>query len=147
MTQALPLGNVLTLGARDFAAQRDFYRRVGWPQVMDDDQFAVFELRGIVLALFPLSKLAHDGNTEPAPDAAGIGFSIGLQVDSADEVDQLTEHMRSAGAHVTKEPVDAEFFTGRSAYLHDPEGNYFEVVWADMADNPVVIASRRAAGL
>jgi hypothetical protein len=41
---------VNTLGARDFGALRDFYRRVGWPQVMDDVDFAVFELRGIVLA-------------------------------------------------------------------------------------------------
>jgi hypothetical protein len=70
-----------------------------------------------------------------------------VQVDSADEVDRLTEHMRAAGARVTKEPVDAEFFTGRSAYLCDPEANYFEIVWADMPNNPVVIASRRAAGL
>ena len=147
MTPTLPLGNVITLGTRNYGAQREFYRRVGWPQVVDDDDFAVFELRGIVLALFPLAKLAHDGHTDPASSTAGIGFSIGLQVDSADEVDQLTEHMRSAGAQVTKEPVDAEFFTGRSAYLHDPEGNYFEIVWADMPDNPVVTASHRAAGI
>lgn len=55
--------------------------------------------------------------------------------------------MRAAGARVTNEPVDAEFFTGRSAYLCDPGGNYFEIVWADMPNNPVVIAARRAAGL
>jgi hypothetical protein len=147
MTNQLPLANVITLGVRDFEALREFYRRVGWPQVMDDGEFAVFELRGIVLALFPLAKLARDGNTEPDSSTGGIGFTIGVQVDSADEVDRLTEQMRAAGARVTKEPVDAEFFTGRSAYLCDPEGNYFEIVWADMANNPVVIASRRAAGL
>jgi predicted lactoylglutathione lyase len=147
MTSTLPLANVITLGARDFDALRDFYQRVGWPQVMDDGEFAVFELRGIVLALFPLAKLARDGNTEPAPSSGGIRFTIGVQVDSAEAVDQLTEHMRAAGAGVTKEPVGAEFFTGRSAYLCDPEGNYFEIVWADMPNNPVVLASRRAAGL
>ncbi len=38
-----------------------------------------------------------------------------------------------------------EFFTGRSAYLADPEGNYFEIVWADEPDNPIV-ASARGAG-
>ena len=59
MTSPLPLANLITLGARDFGALGDFYRRVGWPQVMDDGDFAVFELRGIVLALFPLSKLAR----------------------------------------------------------------------------------------
>ena len=147
MPDQLPLANLITLGARDFGALRDFYRRVGWPQVLDDGEFAVFELRGILLALFPLDKLARDGNTEPEPSAGGIRFTIGMQVDSAEEVDRLTEHMRAAGAHVTKEPVDAEFFTGRSAYLCDPEGNYFEITWADMPTNPVVIAAHRAAGL
>jgi uncharacterized protein len=147
VTDQLPLANMITLGARDFGALRDFYRRVGWPQVMDDGEFAAFELRGIVLAVFPVTKLARDGNTEPEPSSGGIRFTIGVQVDSADEVDRLTEHMRAAGARVTKEPVDAEFFTGRSAYLCDPEGNYFEIVWADMPTNPVVLAARRAAGL
>src|SRR4051794_21494439 len=42
MTNPLPLANVITFGARDFGALRGFYRRVGWPQVMDDDGFAVF---------------------------------------------------------------------------------------------------------
>jgi hypothetical protein len=147
VTDQLPLANLITLGARDFDALRGFYQRVGWPQVMDDGEFAVFELRGIVLALFPLAKLARDGNTEPEPSGGGVRFTIGVQVDSAEEVDRLTEHMRAAGARVTKEPVNAEFFTGRSAYLCDPEDNYFEIVWADMPNNPVVIAARRAAGL
>src|ERR1051326_4599475 len=141
-----PLANLITLGARDLPTLRDFYRALGWPQIVDDGGFVAFELRGIVLALFPLTELARDGNAEPAPSTAGLGFTIGVQVDSAEEVDRLTEQMRAAGARVTKEPVDAEFFTGRSAYLCDPEGNYFEIAWADMPENPVVIAPRRAAG-
>ena len=70
----------------------------------------------------------------------GIGFTVGIMVDTAEEVDELTEQMRKAGARVTKEPVDAEFFTGRSAYLCDPEDNYFEITWAE-PNNP--ITSRR----
>ncbi len=65
-------------------------------------------------------------------------------VGAANGVDRLTEQMRTAGARVTKEPVDAEFFTGRSAYLCDPEGNYFEIAWADEPDNPVLAATRPA---
>ena len=86
------------------------------------------------------------GRSHPEPGTGGIRFTIGVMVDSADEVDRLTEQMRAAGARVTKEPIDAEFFTGRSAYLCDPEGNYFEIAWADMPDNPVLLATRRAAG-
>ncbi len=146
MADQPPLANLITLGARDFAVLRDFYRRLGWRQVMDDGEFAVFELRGILLALFPLAQLARDGGSEPDPGTGGIRFTIGMMVDSAAEVDRLTDQMRRAGARVTKEPVDAEFFTGRSAYLCDPEGNYFEIAWAEN-DNPVSQAARRAAGL
>src|SRR5262249_22158606 len=101
---------------------------------------------GIVLALFPLAKLARDGSAEPEPGTGGIRFTIGVQVDSAVEVDRLTEQMRHAGARVTKEPVDAEFFTGRSAYVCDPEGNYFEIAWEDSPNTRAAIAPRRAAG-
>jgi predicted lactoylglutathione lyase len=139
-----PLANVMiTLGARDLPRLRDFYRKLSWPQIIDEHDFAAFELRGVVLALFPIAQLARDGNTEPEPSTGGVRFSIGVMVDTPNEVDRLTEQMRHAGARVTKEPVDAEFFTGRSAYLCDPEDNYFEITWVQ-PDNP--IASRRATG-
>ena len=51
---------------------------------------------------------------------------------------RTAEQMRKAGARVTKEPVDAEFFTGRSAYLCDPEDNYFEITWA-APNNPITL--------
>lgn len=143
MSAPAPLADVMiTLGARDFSRLREFYRELGWPQIIDDEQFAAFELRGVVLAVFPVAELARDGNTDPCPGGEGISFTIGIMVDTPEQVDQLTEQMRAAGARVTKQPVDAEFFTGRSAYLCDPEGNYFEITWADMPDNP--ITSRRA---
>jgi predicted lactoylglutathione lyase len=142
MSTPTPLADVMiTLGARDFPALREFYRKLGWPQLIDDKQFAAFEVRGAVLAVLPVAELARDGNTEPDPGSEGIRFTIGIMVDTPEEVDQLTEQMRAAGARVTKQPVDAEFFTGRSAYLCDPEGNYFEITWADMPDNPII--SRR----
>lgn len=147
MTQHPPLANLITLGARDIGRLRSFYRALGWPQIIDDGQFAAFELRGVVLALFPIDQLARDGHTEPEPGSGGIRFSLGVLLDSAAEVDRLTDKMRRAGARVTKEPVDAEFFTGRSAYLCDPEGNYFEIAWAEPTGNLVLAAARRAAGL
>ena len=140
MSAAPPLADVMiTLGARDFPRLRGFYRDLGWPQIIDDE-FAAFELRGVVVTLFPLAQLARDVNTEPDLGSGGIRFTIRIMVDAPEEVDQLTEQMRNVGARVTKEPVDAEFFTGRSAYLCDPEGNYYEITWAE-PNNP--ITSRR----
>jgi catechol 2,3-dioxygenase-like lactoylglutathione lyase family enzyme len=138
-----PLADVMiTLGAHDLPKLRDFYRRLGWPTIIDDGEFAAFDLRGVVLALFPVAELARDGNTEPDPGSGGIRFTVGIMVDTPDEVDELTERMRQAGARVTKEPVDAEFFAGRSAYLCDPEDNYFEITWAE-PNNPITL--RRVA--
>ena len=87
---------------------------------VSDGEFAVFELRGILLALFPIAQLACDGTTEPEPGTGGIRFTIGVMAGTAEQVDRLTDQMRQAGARLTKAPVDAEFFAGRSAYLCDP---------------------------
>jgi predicted lactoylglutathione lyase len=141
-----PLANVFTLGVHDFTAERDFYRAMGWPQVADDDGYAAFELRGALLCLFPAENLASDGKTEVAPASRGVPFTIGIMVDRREDVDALVDRFRTAGARVTKEPEDAEFFEGRSSYLADPEGNFFEVAWATR-DNTIVAAARRAAGL
>jgi hypothetical protein len=36
MKTSAPLANLITLGARDFSSLRDFYRNLGWPQIIDD---------------------------------------------------------------------------------------------------------------
>ncbi len=139
-----PLANVITLGVHDLEAETRFYRELGWPQVVDLSDFAAFELRGAVLALFPIDRLAVDARSEPSPPHPGIGFSLGIMADSPAQVDELVERADRAGARVTKPARDAEAFSGRSAYFADPEGNYWEVAWA-APDNPIVAAARRAA--
>lgn len=147
MNSSAPLANTITLGVEDLDRERTFYEALGWPVVFDDgDDFVVFELRGILLALFPLEKLALDARVEPHLNQGRIRSSIIISVDSADAVDALAELVRAAGGTLTKPPVDPEFFEGRDAYFTDPEGNFWEIAYAP-ADNPVVIASRRAAGL
>ena len=141
-----PLANVFTLGVRDFHNERDFYRALGWPLVLDDDDFTVFELRGALLALFPVDKLAADAGTSPDERHSGIRFAIIISVDDPADVDVLAARVRDAGGTFSKEPTDAEFFQGRDAYFSDPEGNFWEIAYAP-ADNPVLAASRRAAGV
>ncbi len=139
-----PLANVITLGAHDLRALRQFYVRLGWPQVVDQDDYAAFELGGAVLAVFPVDKLAADGRSQPERGHGGIRFTIGIIVDGPDDVDALAGLVRESGGQVTKEPVDGEFFQGRSAYVADPEGNYWEIAWAP-PENAIVAAARRAA--
>jgi predicted lactoylglutathione lyase len=145
-TSPVPIANVITLGAQHVPALRDFYRRLGWPLIIDDEDFAAFELRGAVLALFAADKLAADGRAPVEPRQGGIRITIGIMVDGREEVDQMAERVRQSGGRLTKEPLDAEFFEGRSAYFADPEDNYWEIAWA-LPDNAIVAAARRAAGI
>lgn len=147
MTQSEPpLANLITLGVHDIVQEREFYKRLGWPVVLDTDDFVVFELRGAVLALFPRDQLARDANAEPAPASSGISWSVIIIVDRPEDVDELAARAEAAGARLTKRPTDPEFFEGRDAYFADPENNYWEIAWA-RGTNPVTVATRRAAGL
>jgi len=145
MASQPPLANIITLGVHDLARERRFYQQLGWPIVLDSDDFIVFELRGALLALFPLDQLAGDAHTQAAPSSPGIRTAVIISVEQAAQVDELAAQARAAGATLTKAPTDAEFFEGRDAYFADPEGNYWEIAWSE-GSNPVVAAARRAAG-
>ena len=85
---------------------------------------------GPLLALFGVDDLGRDAHAVPERGRGGIRSSIIITVDRSQDVDELTERARVAGARITKDPVAAEFFEGRDAYFADPEGNYWEVAWS-----------------
>ena len=95
---------------------------------------------------FGIDQLGIDVRATPEPGHGGIRSSVIVTADRPEDVDALVRRAQAAGATVTKEPTDAEFFEGRDAYFADPEGNYWEVAWA-AEDNPVTAAARRAAGI
>ncbi len=141
--QQAPLANVIMLGVRDLVAQRDFYRRLGWPQ-LDSEVFTAFQLRGALLTLFPVDRLAAESNMPPESSSGGIRSRVAIIAERPEDVDEIADRVRAAGGTVTREPADAEFFEGRSAYFTDPEGHCWEVAWTP-PDNFIVAAARRAA--
>jgi hypothetical protein len=142
--QQAPLANVITLGVRDLAAERDFYRDLGWPR-LDSDVFTVFELRGAVLALFPVENLAAESHLPPESSQGGIRFRVAMIAERPEDVDEMANRVRAGGGTVTREPADADFYDGRSMYFSDPEGFCWEVAWTPPG-NAIVAAARRAAG-
>jgi uncharacterized protein len=122
--------NVVTLGVRDLQRQRDFYRALGWEVAIEAEDFCAFQLGGLFLGLFPWDKLAADGQTQAAPRTEGMrGFSLGINVERPEQVDEFIAEVERAGAVVTKPPGDPIEFEGRNAYFADPEENYWEVVY------------------
>src|SRR5881275_2358207 len=138
--------NVVTLGARDLARLQNFYVALGWEVAIEAEDFCAFQLRGALLALFPWDRLAADGQAEAAAPAKGMrGFSLGINVERPEQVDETIAAAESAGATVTKPPSDPAEFEGRHAYFADPEENYWEVVYLK-GDGPAQQAIKRALG-
>ena len=115
--QGPPLANTITLGVRNVDAQRAFYLALGWPLVLDSEDFVVFELRGALLALFPVEKLGADAHAEPEIGQGGIRFNIIITVDAPDEVDALAETVRRAGGRAVHEASDRRRVLRRSRRL------------------------------
>jgi hypothetical protein len=135
--------SVITLGARDLDVLKAFYCGLGWKLAIDLDGFAAFGLRGAVLALFPLQELASDAHSEAAAPEQGLrGFTIAVNVDRREQVDETIAAVSEAGGRITKHPTDADW-GGRSAYFADPEDNYWEIAWVP-PESRMAEAIRRA---
>jgi catechol 2,3-dioxygenase-like lactoylglutathione lyase family enzyme len=124
-----PRISLVTIGARDMAALRAFYRSLGWEEYPGaDDSWAAFRTGGGILALFPLAGLANDAHV-PVTDPVGFrGVTLAANVEQPEQVDEAIEFARKAGATITKEAEEAEW-GGRSGCFQDPEGNVWEVAW------------------
>ncbi len=74
---------------RDFAAERAFYLRRRWPLVLAFEGFAVFELRGPPLTLFPVERLARNATVKPDTFRKGIQSSIMISAETPQRVDEM----------------------------------------------------------
>jgi catechol 2,3-dioxygenase-like lactoylglutathione lyase family enzyme len=89
---------------------------------------AFFELQaGLKLALWPRKSIARDtGIASGRPNPAE--FTIGHNVSSKAEVDDVMAQAKSAGAVVIKAAHDT-FWGGYAGYFQDPDGHLWEVAW------------------
>jgi uncharacterized glyoxalase superfamily protein PhnB len=55
-------------------------------------------------------------------------FSLGHNVRSKAEVDNVMEQARQAGAVIVKQAADT-FWGGYAGYFQDPDGHVWEVAW------------------
>ena len=127
--------SVVTIGARDVQALKAFYQRLGWQTTSTADDFAAFPLGGAVLCLYDLAHLTAEAKLPPAEAADGSfkGFTLAINVDREEQVAEVLESARDAGATVLAEPVKRDW-GGVSAYFADPEGNAWEIAWVPGAE-------------
>jgi uncharacterized protein len=125
--------SIVTLGARDMGTLRQFYRALGWPELPEgDDTWTGFLLGGVLLALFPVHDLIAEAAPGSPPPTGWSGVSLACTVDTRDEVDRAFSAAVSAGATPVAAATDRPW-GGRSAFVADPEGNRWEIIWGPRA--------------
>lgn len=130
-----PRITVITIGVDDLEASLLFYRDgLGFPtkgivgNELAHGAVVFIDLqRGLRLALWPRSSIAHDTGLE-----IGVGnpteMTLGHNVSSKAEVDKVMTRAKAAGAAIVK-PAHDTFWGGYSGYFLDPDGHLWEIVW------------------
>jgi catechol 2,3-dioxygenase-like lactoylglutathione lyase family enzyme len=130
-----PRITVITLGVDDLERSLKFYRDgLGLPtegivgKEFEHGVVAFFDLQsGLKLAIWNRKDIAHEAkviqNTSSPTE-----FTIGHNVSSKEEVDQVMEQAKRAGAVIT-DPAHDAFWGGYSGHFQDPDGHLWEVVW------------------
>jgi predicted lactoylglutathione lyase len=119
---------VVTVAVENLSRSRRFYSDgLGWTPLMDLDEVVFYQAGfGLVFAIWPLQDLSRDVGTPIGP---GSAFSLGHNVDSKEEVDEVIKRARSAGAAIVKERQDAPLFGGYQGYFADPDGHLWDIVY------------------
>ena len=130
-----PRISYVTLGVDDLERSLEFYRDgLGFPTKgivgADDEEGGVvfFEMGGgLILALWSRKSIARDSGL-PLQDPSSTEFTLAHNVSSTQEVDEIMEQARRAGAGILK-PAQKTFWGGYSGYFQDPDGHVWEVAW------------------
>ena len=126
---------MLTLGVDDLERALAFYRDglglasegiIGTE--FEYGAVAFFKLQnGMNLALWPRASLARDTGLPVQPPSA-TELSIGHNVNSKQEVEEVMSRAERAGARIVKPPGET-FWGGFAGYFQDPDGHLWEVAF------------------
>lgn len=108
--------NQVTLPVKDMDVSTDFYRRLGFLQIVDTPHYARFACPDDG-ATFSLSLAAQDFNS-----GAVIYFEH-------QQLDDWVQEIQQRGIELTQLPTNQSYLW-REAILHDPSGNKIKLYWA-----------------
>mgnify|MGYP003583299820 CR=1 FL=1 len=130
-----PRITVITIGVDDLERSLSFYRDglglstegiVG--EEFEHGAVVFIQLdTGLRLALWPRKSIAHDTGL-PVGTASPTEFTLGHNVSSKAEVDEVMQQAARAGARIVK-PAHGTFWGGYAGYFQDPDGHVWEAVW------------------
>ncbi|CUH87289.1 putative enzyme related to lactoylglutathione lyase [Phaeobacter sp. CECT 5382] len=130
--------SLITLGVPDMDKAAAFYDALGWTRAESPDGVIAYDLISQTLGLYPLEKLAEDMGLPLSALGAGA-MTLSHNTRSAQEVDQLMQAAKAAGAEVLR-PAGEVFWGGYIGYFRAPDGHIWEI-----AHNPFSPLSEEGA--
>ena len=140
-----PRISVITLGVDDLERAVRFYRDglqlethgiIG--QEHEHGAVAFFDLQaGLKLALWPRESISRETGL-PLLKSSAVEITIGHNVQTIQEVDEVMAQAEAAGATIIK-PAQETFWGGYAGYFQDPDGHLWEAVW-----NPLLLPEEQA---
>ena len=130
-----PRITVITIGVDDLEESLRFYRDGLGLQTQgivgtefEYGAVAFFDLQaGLTLAIWPRESIAHDSGIAVEPSSS-TEFTLGHNVSSKKEVDEVMQQASEAGAVIVKDAHNT-FYGGYAGYFEDPDRHLWEVVW------------------
>jgi hypothetical protein len=122
--------NIVTLGVKNLEKSKAFYKNaLDWkPGTGSDNKIVFYNHGGIVLALYPLDKLAEDAGI-PSKRSGFSGVTLAINQDSKEAVDETFQKVFEEGAKALVPPRDT-FWGGYDTYFADPDGYAWKIAWA-----------------
>ena len=119
---------MITLGVKDLAASRAFYKALGWVESSrSQETIAFFQLEGAVLGLYSLEDLAKEWPLNGAPQGVGA-MTLAQNFETQADVDEAFANALACGATPLKQP-EPVFWGGYSGYYADPDGHVWEALY------------------
>ena len=130
-----PRITVITIGVDDMERSLKFYRDgLGLPTrgiigtEFEHGAVAFFDLQaGVKLAIWPRNSISYDAGL-PITTSSPTEFTLGHNVSTKEEVDEVMKQARNASAKIVKQAHNT-FWGGYAGYFQDPDGHLWEVVW------------------
>jgi uncharacterized protein len=130
-----PRITVITIGVDDLASSLAFYRD-GLGLKTDGIVGEEFEYGAVVfvdlengakLALWPRKSIAQEYGLS-LQDPSTIEFTLGHNLNSKEEVDEVMAQAKKAGAKIVK-PAQKTFWGGYAGPFQDPDRHLWEMAW------------------
>ena len=126
--------SIITLGVDDLEQSIKFYEALGWEcSPESDSKICTYMLTdNIVLGLVPYDFLGNDAQFKVNERPQYCGFTLAINGQSQEEVDQLFKTAIEAGGKAWQKPQWKDWggMDGYSGYFLDPNGYPWEVAYA-----------------